>query len=71
MADTAARNARLDQLSQAVQQWAQQQTNNVNNQIATLKAILQGRGGAQALANSAVTATSNLVSNEIDQFLVG
>ena len=71
MADVTARNARLDQLTQDAQAWATQQTKALNDQVSTLKAILQGRSGSQALAQSAVAATSTLVVNEINDFLVG
>jgi hypothetical protein len=71
MASTADRNARLNQLQQAAQQWATSRTNYLNNQVSTLQAILQGRGGANGVAQAGVTATSDLVVSQINDFLTG
>ena len=71
MADTAARNARLQALQTAATQWATQQTQVLNNQVTTLQNILQGRTGSDSLANASVTATSAVVVDSIDDFLTG
>ncbi len=70
MASVADRNARLDALMQAAKQWADSRTTVLNNQVATLKAILQGRTGSERLAQTGVSATSDLVVSEINDFLV-
>lgn len=71
MADASARNARLQQLVSATQAWASSRTATLNNQTATLQAILQGRGGSNRLAQTGVDAASNLVASSIDDFLTG
>lgn len=70
MASVADRNARLDALSKAAQQWSDSRTKYLNNQVSTLKSILQGRGGANGLSQAGVNATSDLVVSQIDDFLV-
>lgn len=64
------RNARLDALTAAVQQWADQQQANITQRVTTAKAILQGRTGSERLAQAPVQAASALVVNQIDDFLV-
>lgn len=71
MATVAERNARLDALAQAAQQWANQKTKELDNRVATAKAILKGRTGSERLAQATVSAASSLVINEIDDFLAG
>jgi len=71
MADTTAqRNARLDQLVQLTQSWAQQRTQQLNDRVAFLKRVLQARGQG-ALLNANQQAAQQLVVTEINQFLVG
>jgi hypothetical protein len=62
---------RLETLSSAVQEWADSRTKTLNNQVASLKKILQGRTGSDRLAQKGVDAASDLVVSEIDSFLVG
>jgi hypothetical protein len=70
MASVDDRNARLDALVQAATQWANDRTAYLNNQVATLKSILQGRTGSERLAQTSVSATSDLVVSSINDFLV-
>jgi hypothetical protein len=70
MASVADRNARLDALVQAATQWATSRTNTLQNQVAVLKAILVGRTGSERLAQTSVSATSDLVVSSINDFLV-
>jgi len=70
MASVADRNARLDALVQAAQDWAKTRTDELNNRVSSAKAILQGRTGSERLAQTGVSATSDLVVDEINQFLV-
>jgi hypothetical protein len=70
MADVTARNARLDALVQAAQEWAKTRTDELNNRVTSAKKILQGRTGSERLAQAGVDAASGLVVDEIDQFLV-
>jgi hypothetical protein len=73
MADaaTTARNNRLDQLSQAAQDWGKSQTDQLNNRVSSAKAILKGRTGSERLAQATVDATSSLVVAQINDFLTG
>lgn len=66
---TADRNARLDALSAAVTAWAQTQSTAINARVASSQAILQGRQGAQGLAQSAVQASATLVVSSLQDFL--
>ena len=63
------RNTRLDQLSSALNSWADQQTTYLNNQVAFCKRVLKGRTGAERL-NSAVSTQANaLAVDTLGQFL--
>lgn len=70
-AKTAARNARLDALVTATNDWAQKQTDLLNAQVALNKRILKGRTGSERLAQTSVEASSSLTVDEINQFLTG
>ena len=65
----AERNARLDALETATKEWSDTITKRFQNQVAISKAILRGRTGSDRLAESGVTATSDLLIKEIDDFL--
>ncbi len=69
--DVAARAQRLQALQAATKAWANSQTTYYQGQVKLLKAILTGRTGSDSLPATAVSATSALVVNSIDQFLVG
>jgi hypothetical protein len=71
MADVTARNTRLDALLKAAQDWSNAQTSAYQHQVTVLQNILQGRKGAQGMTSSAVSATSDLVIQEINDFLLG
>ncbi len=71
MATVAERNARLDALASATQAWADARTKELQNRVDTAKAILRGRTGSERLAQATVSAASDLVVTEIDDFLVG
>jgi hypothetical protein len=66
----AERNARLDALRKATENWAAKRTKQYTDRIAINKAILQGRTGAPRLADSNVRAYSALVVTAIDDFLL-
>jgi hypothetical protein len=71
MATTAERNARLDQLEQAVKQYAAAQRKQLTHRVDTCKRILRGRTGSDRLAQAAVQQSTGLVVTEIDEFLTG
>jgi hypothetical protein len=64
-----ARNKRLDDLQTATNEWAQKQTDRLNNDVAVAKAILKGRTGSERLASAASSAASDLVLTSINDFL--
>ena len=73
MADstTTARDARLDALKEAVEEWADKEITRLEDEAEFLKSILKGRTGAGRLTNQNVSDASTLVVDEIDQFLTG
>lgn len=68
---TRERNERLDALSEATAQWADQQKQRLNNQVALGKRILKGRTGSERLAQASVDAVSDLAVDQINDFLTG
>lgn len=66
----AERNARLDALVAATTSWAQKRQDEITQRVATSKKILQGRTGSERLAQSSVQAASDVVVQEIDDFLL-
>lgn len=71
MATTAERNARLDALEQAVKSYADAYRKNLEKRVSINKRILRGRTGSESLAQSSVQASSDLVVEEINDFLTG
>ncbi len=63
------RNARLDSLVDATKTWATRRREDLKNRASSCKRILQGRTGSERLARNNVQAASNLVIQEIDDFL--
>jgi len=72
MADTKAeRDARLDKLKKATDEWADKEIKRLEDEAKFLKSILQGRTGAGRLTNQNVSDASKLVVDKISQFLTG
>jgi hypothetical protein len=71
MADKAARDARLESLRTAIEQYAEKQRGHLENEVEFAKRILKGRPGSEGLNNESVTAASDLVVDELDEFLSG
>lgn len=71
MATVAQRNARLDQLEQAVKQYAAAQRKQLTHRVDTCKRILRGRTGSDRLAQASVQQASGLVVTQINEFLTG
>jgi hypothetical protein len=65
----AAREARLDALQEAVTKWSTVRKKQLTDAVALSKAILRGRTGSDRLTSATVSATSDLVVDEIDEFL--
>jgi hypothetical protein len=75
MADSATlradRDARLDALKKATDEWADKEIKRLEDEAKFLKSILKGRTGAGRLANQNVADASKLTVDEIAQFLTG
>ncbi len=68
---TRERNARLDALKSATQDWATQQKKRLNDQVSLSKRILKGRTGSERLAQASVQSVSELAVDQINDFLTG
>lgn len=66
-----ARNARLDALLKASNEWETRSIKRIDDEVTQLKAILHGRTGADRLARKASEAAQELVVAEMKAFLVG
>lgn len=71
MATVAERNARLDALETAVQQYAAAQIKTLNRRVDVCQRILQGRTGSTRLAQASVQQSVQLAATSINQFLTG
>ena len=67
---TAQRNARLQALVTATQQWASTRTQQIQSRVDFLTKMLQARGQG-SLLNGNQQAAQQLVVNEINEFLAG
>lgn len=65
------RDARLDALKKATDEWADKEIKRLEDEATFLKSILKGRTGAGRLTNQNVSDSSKLVVDEISQFLEG
>lgn len=70
MANEADRDARLDSLLTATQDWAKKRRKELQNRIDVSKQILRGRTGSERLAQDSVDAASSVVVEEIEDFLL-
>ena len=71
MATKEERDARLDKLAEAAKQWADAERKRLKSQVAFGKALLKSRTGQDRLANTSVSAVSDLAVDQINQFLIG
>jgi hypothetical protein len=70
-ADLERRNALLDELKEAVDDWADAEEEKVNKEIDFMKSVLRGRTGSERLARSNTEEARVLVIDDIDSFLTG
>lgn len=70
MADKTARDKRLDQLVEVTKGWSAKTQKDLNDRVTQLQKMLKGRNAGQ-LGASSVSAASQLLVDEIDNFLVG
>lgn len=71
MASQEARNARLDELTDAANVWADKEEARLQKESALLKRILKGRTGSERLNSASSEAASDLLVDELSQFLTG
>ena len=64
----ASRNAHLDALQTAVDEWAEIETTRLDNEVTFLRAVLSGRN-ASDLGTKNLAQTSDLLQSEINDFL--
>lgn len=70
MASKEERDARIDALLKATQQWAEKRRKELRGRADVGKKILKGRTGSERLAQNSVQAAANLVVDEIEDFLL-
>jgi hypothetical protein len=71
MATAEERNARLDELGAAIQEWATARRKQLNKQVSFSKRLLKGRTGSERLAQASVESASSLTVDQINDFLTG
>lgn len=65
------RDALLDDLQQAFEQWHQNETKRVDREIRYLKSVLRGRTGSDRLGSANAEEASRIVQTDLDSFLTG
>ncbi len=65
------RNVRLDALSSAIKSWAKARRDQLNKQVAFSKRALKGRTGSERLNQATIESATDLVVDQINQFLTG
>ena len=66
---TAARDANLDLLQEAVDQWVEAETTRLENEVTFLRQVRQGRG-AESAGSANLAAASDLLQVSIDDYIV-
>lgn len=69
--DKERRDALLDELKQAVDDWANAEEQKTNDEIDFMKSVLRGRTGSERLSRSNTAEARLLVIDDIDSFLTG
>jgi len=65
----AERDANLDALKEAVDEWANREKTRLENEVKYMRAVLKGRGADSVLETNLVLASS-LLQDEVDEYLV-
>ena len=68
---TEARNAQLDRLKDAFDEWYNHEHDRLSDEVTFLKSVLRGRTGSERLSRSNTTEAEVLVVNDIESFLSG
>ena len=69
--DTERRNELLDELKEAVDDWAENEEQKVTDEVDFMKSVLRGRTGSERLARSNTQEARLLVIDDIQSFLTG
>lgn len=69
--DQQARNARLDELESRTKEWAAKKRARLQKEVAFGRGLLKGRTGSERLNNTTVSTASELLVEELNQFLSG
>lgn len=69
--DSERRNQLLDSLKEAIDEWAENEEQKVNDEITFCKSVLRGRTGSERLARSNTAEAQLLVIDDIQSFLSG
>lgn len=65
------RDARLDRLQQALNEWHEEEVARLENEAEFLKSVLRGRTGSDRLSRSNTAEAEVLVVDDITSFLAG
>lgn len=66
-----ARNALLDELKDAVEDWHDREIQRIDDEVTFAKSVLRGRTGSERLSRSNTTEARILVIDDINSFLAG
>lgn len=66
-----ARNALLDELKNALDDWHDQEIQRIDDEVTFAKSVLRGRTGSERLSRSNTTEARILVIDDINSFLAG
>lgn len=66
-----ARNALLDELKSALDDWRDQEVKRIDDEVTFAKSVLRGRTGSERLSRSNTTEARILVVDDINSFLAG
>lgn len=70
-ANLEARNALLDELKSALDDWHEQEVQRIDDEVTFAKSVLRGRTGSERLTRSNTTEARILVIDDINSFLAG
>ena len=66
-----ARDERLDQLVSNTQAWADKKKKQLTDEATLMKNLLKGRNSSDRLNNASVTSATDLLVDQINEFLAG
>jgi len=69
--DTTRRNAILEELETAVEDWFRVEEKRITDEVAFVKSVLRGRTGSERLSRSNTAEANVLVRDDINSFLSG